>query len=118
MFFQPLPHEILKLAVILDILYERTIDFGGHPNAYSVLTNMMIDKGKEIVDFKLLYLNLNAGGEQQGLSMKTLGQVGITCLYVFKHVWKHRFDIIGLSDRIEQEKSDLKEGLHIKSGAL
>jgi hypothetical protein len=94
-----------KLSEILNSLYETTIDLGGHPNPYSILTNLTMENIKETVAFKLYYLN--AGGIQQELSMKTLGQVGVTSLYVHKNIWKERFDISGLSDLIEKERPDL-----------
>jgi hypothetical protein len=94
-----------RLAGIIDSLYERTIDFGGHPNAFSILTNMKIEEAQSLVDFKLLYLN--AGGLPQDLALKTLGQSGISCLLIFRQIWKERFDIIGLSEKIDQEKPDL-----------
>ena len=92
-----------KQAAIVEVLYDRLIDFGGHPNAYSILTNLKLAIDPNKVDFKLLYTN--AGSESQNLALKTLGQVGLTCLYIFKRIWKERFDITGLSDRIERERS-------------
>jgi hypothetical protein len=93
------------LASIADSLYDRLVDFGGHPNPFSILTNLEMANGNSVVDFKLFYIN--AGGMQQNLALKTLGQVGLTCLYVFKIIWKERFDITGVSDQIEKERPGL-----------
>ncbi len=93
------------LSNVVDTLYERLIDLGGHPNPHAILTNLEIERNPNKMDFKLNYLN--PGEIEQDMAIKTLAQVGITCLSVFKHIWKERFDIMGISSEIEKEKPGL-----------
>ena len=82
---------------------------------------MMIDKGQrnKCKTLILLYLNLSAGGEQQGLH-KTLGQGWYHMSFMSSNTSGNiASTIIGLSDRIEQEKTrSLGRDSHIKAEAL
>lgn len=82
-------------AAIFKTLYDRTIDFGAHPNPVGTLTTLKIEKHE-------------GGGGTMGIdalttapelilhAMKTTAQVGLTALFVFQHSFKAKFEILGI----------------------
>jgi hypothetical protein len=86
-------------------LYERAIDMGGHPNAASLMTALNISKKDGGMHFELAYLTANP--EMIRGSMKSVAQTGVTALGIFRHVFKERYDLLGLTSRLPM----LREGL-------
>ena len=86
-------------------LYDRTIDFGAHPNEKAYSSNMKILEGTETVKMELKYLT--ADPTQLRHCIRTNAQVGVCSLDIFKIVFRHRFDISGLSDTLEKLKIGL-----------
>jgi hypothetical protein len=87
-----------KLGEIYHTLYERTIDFGGHPNVMSVTGNMTMKHQEDRVVFTHLYLHGN--DDAMAMALKTTAQVGITSLHVFQHVFPERFMLLGLQETL------------------
>jgi hypothetical protein len=89
-----------RLGKIYRMLYQRTIDFGGHPNVMSVTGNMTMTEQEDRVMMNHLYLN----GDDDALLMvlKTSAQVGLTSLLAFQHVFQERFMLLGLRERLLQ----------------
>lgn len=79
-------------------LYERTIDLGAHPNPTGILGGVQMHKNDTGVKIETHYLTDNS--DHINLALKTTAQVGISVLRVFQHVIPHRFEIMGLNDRI------------------
>ncbi|TXT23562.1 MAG: hypothetical protein FD131_5195 [Rhodocyclaceae bacterium] len=86
-------------------LYERTIDYGGHPNKMAVLSNMRLIRDGDGRRFDTAYLNSDSVPLQ--LALKTSAQVGIAALLVFDMVFKTRFELASLSKEIAVAKRGL-----------
>jgi hypothetical protein len=85
------------LAKIYQELYERTIDFGAHPNEKSVTINIV----KESVGTGSLQYRLLAGdGPGLDLALRTCAQVGVCSLKVLNLVFKQQFDAMNFEKRI------------------
>lgn len=81
-------------------LYDRTIDFGAHPNERALMGSLGIHEDPGNVHFTVNY----AGGEliQFKASLKTIAQVGVCVLGMFKLVYRERYDLVGLSDTLRE----------------
>ena len=86
-------------------LYDRTIDFGAHPNERALMQTLKMTKQCETVEFKMAYLE--GDSDQLQLALKTTAQVGVCALSLFRPVYKERFDILGITDSLY----DIKKGL-------
>jgi hypothetical protein len=96
-----------KLANIFKFLYDRTIDFGGHPNPYGMLSAMNIGMdNEEMTSITTLALTVEATPLE--FSMKSVAQVGLTSLYVFQHIFKAKFELLGVRAEMDALR---KEGL-------
>lgn len=83
----------------LSRLYERTIDFGGHPNERGVSSSTTMKKdGDEIVT-----RNQFLHGDSPALdhAIKTTAQIGLGSLMVFRLIFREQFDQLGISDTID-----------------
>lgn len=102
---QTLESEDPSNAKVARKLYERTIDFGAHPNERSVTANLSIIDGNGGIKIQQTYL---AGGTPtQRHSMKTTAQVGLCSLYIFRLIFRERFDILGLTERMDHHRNVL-----------
>ena len=102
---QTLESEDKKNADVARYLYERTIDFGAHPNERAVTANLSIENvngGK-----KLQQTYLAVGTLTQRHSMKTTAQVGLCSLYTFRLIFRERFDILGLTALMDKHRDVL-----------
>jgi len=102
---QTFESEDMKNAVVARNLYERTIDFGAHPNERVVTANLMME---EIIDGqKLSQTYLACNDLPQRHSLKTTAQVGLCSLYAFRLIFKARFDILDLTTQMDNLRSRL-----------
>lgn len=83
----------------IKVLYERTIDYGAHPNEKSVFSNFQLLKKTDAVHLNSLFLNC----EKLPLSfaLKTSAQMGIASLKTFTMIFAKRFELLRLTDDIE-----------------
>jgi hypothetical protein len=91
-----------KLASIYQDLYERTIDFGAHPNEKSVTANLI--KGSlETGNAQFVML----GGDSLALDhgLRTCAQVGICALKVLDLVFSELFAKINFKEKITKASS-------------
>lgn len=90
---------------VATVLYERTIDFGGHPNERAFTSNLLITKSPGQIRIDTIYLT----GDPQILmhGLKTGAQIGTCSLDIFQSLYKKRFDILCLSERLDELKSQL-----------
>ena len=103
--FNSLKSKDEKIHLIAKELYETTIDYGAHPNELGLLSMMRTTQDQHKIDFMVDYLTGNSTPLR--LSMKMTARVGVFSLFIFKLVFKERFDILGISNRLEK----LKQGL-------
>ena len=85
------------LAKIYQDLYQRTIDFGAHPNEAGVLTNVI----KESVGTGTLQFWMLAGdGPALQHALRTCAQIGICSLRVFNMVFSEQFSATNFEEKI------------------
>ena len=89
-----------KLGETVGILYERTIDFGGHPNERSITASTTMETTDGDIDLQQIYLHADSLSLDHGL--KTSAQVGLGALYVLRHVFRERFDILGITSKLDE----------------
>jgi hypothetical protein len=94
-----------KLHEIVDCLYDRTIDLGGHPNERVITTQIAITSTEKRHSFSADYFL--CGVVPQDLALKTAACIGVCCLDVFAHVFRVRYQLLGIDLRLDQ----LRQGL-------
>ena len=94
-----------KTHGIVKSLYEQTIDLGGHPNERVITTQIAIESTEECHSFSADYFL--CGGLPHALALKTASRVGICCLDIFSHVFRVRYQLLGIDLRLDQ----LRQGL-------
>lgn len=89
----------------IDELYERTIDFGAHPNERAITGSMELEKEFDHVMFSQIYLH----GDSDSLDhiMKTSAQIGLGSLCIFQLAFPERFEILGLRHVIDRLRREL-----------
>jgi hypothetical protein len=93
-----------KLSEIYQALYERSIDFGAHPNEKAVTSSLVKDSLKtKAIQFKLLM----GDGPALDHSLRSAAQVGVCALKVFGTIFKTQFDNEGFSLLTEQAAQGL-----------
>ena len=86
-------------------LYERTIDFGAHPNEISITSNLEITEKEDHKEYISKYLHTDVIDS----SLRTLAQVGVSVLLIFQEA---PYSERGLSYwAFSSELSTLREGL-------
>lgn len=87
-------------AAVAARLYQRTIDFGAHPNERAATSCMQMIEENGRIRVQQSYL---AGGTlPQQHALKTCVQIGVCSLYIFRRVFRERFDILGLTNRLDR----------------
>jgi hypothetical protein len=87
-----------RLGAIYRELYERSIDFGGHPNERAVTGGMKVADTPEARHYQQIYLH--GDGKPLLHAMKSTAQIGLCSLHIFQHVFKERFALLGTRDRL------------------
>jgi len=93
------------LHPIVQQLYERTIDFGGHPNERAITGSMVLEREPGHIEIQQIYLHADTLSLDHVL--KTTAQIGFGSLCVLRHIFKERFEILGLRDVIDQLRAEL-----------
>lgn len=94
-----------NLHSIIQQLYERSIDFGAHPNERAITGSMTIQREPGRVELQQIYLHGDSLSLDHGL--KTTAQVGLGSLCIFQHIFLERFRILGIQDMIDQLRREL-----------
>jgi hypothetical protein len=87
-------------------LYDLTIDYGAHPNELALTSLLRKTEEKDAVKFDLNYLCGDCPAFR--LAMKTAAEVGLCSLYIFKNVYRERFSILGIDEKLDMLKTGLK----------
>jgi hypothetical protein len=86
-------------------LYQRTIDWGGHPNERSVTGNMkMIEETDRRV---MLAIMLHGDGVELDMALKTVAQCGMVSLELLQVLYNAKFELLGINAAM----LDLRKGL-------
>ena len=102
---EALKEENNQVAQVATILYERCIDYGAHPNERSI--SSVLEKSEEGRNIYFTIYYLPGDTLPAKACLKTTAQVGVCCLRVFELIFKTRFELMGLSDRVKE----LQKGL-------
>jgi hypothetical protein len=81
-----------------EVLYERTIDYGAHPNERALMQTLKMDKTADTVEFQVVYLTGDTPSLR--LVLRTCAQVGVCALGIFRLIYRERFDLVGLSETL------------------
>jgi hypothetical protein len=89
------------LGGIANTLYDHIIDYGAHPNPNAFLTNMSLLKE---IDGSTTYRNYYLSGNTPGLQLciKSVSRIGVCCLKIFKHIYKERYDLLGITVKLRK----------------
>ena len=88
-----------KLGKIGRSLYERTIDYGAHPNERSLSSMLKQSRKEKDIEFKLNYLTDDPIVIE--LCLKSSAQIGVLCLKILELILPERFQITGLSEKLD-----------------
>ncbi len=83
-----------KLGEIFNEHYERTIDFGGHPNPHAVFGAMRMDENGS--QKSLMALALSSDPKMLQHALKSVAEMGLTSLYIFQHIYTAKFELLGI----------------------
>lgn len=90
-----------KLADLFQIFYDRSIDFGGHPNPHATFSAMEMPSENSVVALAMV-----TDPHIIQHTLKSVAQVGLTALYIFQHIFKAKFELLGV--RAEMDKLRLE----------
>lgn len=88
-----------ELAQIFKGFYDRTIELGAHPNPYGILNAMKWERQEDSASFTALALTTNCN--QLLHAMKNNAQVGLTSLFIFDHIFKEKFALLGIREEMD-----------------
>jgi hypothetical protein len=91
------------LADIFVENYERSIDFGGHPDPHGALSATMLDERNGLTRFTVLAISSEP--KIVGHALKCTALVGLTALCVLQHVFKEKFELLGIRQEIDALKN-------------
>jgi hypothetical protein len=94
-----------KVGEATSKLYERTIDYGAHPNQGSVMTALRISETETKHQLDIAYISGNILANQ--LCLRTCAQIGVTVVSIFRNVFKERYDILGVTLELDKLKVKL-----------
>jgi hypothetical protein len=92
-----------KLADIFLEDYERSINFGGHPNPHAALSAMLPDE-REGLNRSTVYA-ISPEPKVVVHALKCAAQVGLTALCVLQHAFKEKFELLGIREEIDALKN-------------
>jgi hypothetical protein len=90
-----------KLADVFDDLYQRSIDFGGHPNPHGMLTAVSLDRKDETFAGLTTYA---LSGDPVAIThaLKSIAQAGLMGLMTAQHIFKAKFELLGIRAEIDE----------------
>jgi hypothetical protein len=93
-----------KLSEIFKDMYERSIDFGGHPNPHAMFgaANINKDDDNKLTSMSTFAFSVNPKTIE--FAMHKVAQVGLTTLCIFEHMFKGKFELLGIRARIDELK--------------
>jgi hypothetical protein len=93
-----------RLAELFQEFYERSINFGAHPNPSALMAAAEI--GAEGSDGHLS-LALSTEPKMLLFAMKSVAQVGLTALFIFQHIFKAKFELLGINAEMNALRNEL-----------
>jgi len=93
-----------KLSNIFSDMYDRSIDFGGHPNPHAMIGSMNINKDDDEQLTSMSTFALAVNPKVIEFSMHKVAQVGLTSLCIFEHMFTHQFEVAGIRSEMDALK--------------
>jgi hypothetical protein len=87
------------------VLYQRAIDFGGHPNERAVTGSLQIEKEPDRRLLKGVFLH--GDGPAIDIALKTTAQCGICCLEILQCIFNALFEILGVNAALLDQRKGL-----------
>jgi hypothetical protein len=92
-----------KLAANFKLFYDRSIEYGGHPNPYGVLTAMKMEtKDNQLTSITTLALTDDPTITM--FAMQNVAQVGLTSLCIFQIMCEAKFELLGIRAEMDALK--------------
>ena len=79
-------------------LYERTIDFGAHPNELSITSGMRFRVVEDT--YCIQYVYLQGDGHALDFGLVTLQRVAVCVLLIFQEIFRMEFELSGVSSKL------------------
>ena len=95
----------LELEKMYKLLYQRTIDFGAHPNVRAVTGNMKITNTDDAQFYETIYLHKD--GLEMDHALKTSCEVALFCLEISSYLFQAKFNEPQIFRNFEKAKADL-----------
>ena len=92
-------------AKVFQALYDRSIDFGGHPNERAVTGSMSLDQTGPSSNYQLLLLQ--GDGLPLDHALKSAAQAGVCALDILGDVFAARYELLGVRAKMAALKSGL-----------
>ena len=92
-----------KLAAIFDENYQRSIDFGGHPNPHASFAAAVLDERE--TETSMMVLAISNDPTIIAHALKSTAQVGLTALCILQHIFKEKFELLGIRQEIDALKN-------------
>ena len=90
-----------KLGKAYNHLYQRTIDYGAHPNEAALYGSMKMLKPKA-GGRRMEIGQLQGHGVGMDFALKTAAEVGVCALKIFETIFPERFNTTGVSERLSR----------------
>lgn len=91
--------DIPKHGSVARELYELAIDYGAHPNESSITTTLQVIKDGDTRLLRCIYLHEDGAPMQAVLT--TTANAAVCSLGIFQKVYRERYDLLGISDKLE-----------------
>jgi hypothetical protein len=92
-------------AARFEQLYQRTIDYGGHPNERSVTGSMKMVKDTDRIE--MLAVMLHGDDAALGASLKSVAQCAMVSLEMLQVIFNARFELLGVNATMLKLRRDL-----------
>ena len=90
---------------VFQMLYERSIDFGGHPNERAITGSMSLEQEEDHSKYKLVLLH--GDGLPLDHALKSAAQAGVCALDIMGDVFSARYELLGVRERLISLKNGL-----------
>lgn len=95
----------LRTAEVFDVLYQRTIDFGAHPNERAITSSTRIVVQRRAREFQQTFLH--GDGIQLEHALKTTAQAGVCALHLIEEAFPERFESVGATVLLQTLRGEL-----------
>lgn len=87
-----------KAAEVYEGLYQRSIDFGAHPNERSMTSNLAVEDTK--LGRAFVQSQLHGDGWQLDHALKSVAQAGVCALEIFQGAFAAKFELLGINEKL------------------